>query len=108
MMFFDCPAWLDEEGAVRCGLPAEVRCRYTVRSTDGLLESAMIQCPGGHGFNGPIESLIWDGRHTPDQGAVCSRPTSTDGALVSYGIIEVSHQCPCRPSLRAECSEAGR
>jgi hypothetical protein len=23
MMFFDCPAWLDKEGAVRCGLPAE-------------------------------------------------------------------------------------
>jgi hypothetical protein len=27
MMFLDCPAYLDQEGAVRCGLPAEVRCR---------------------------------------------------------------------------------
>ena len=57
MMFLDCPAWLDQEGAVRCGLPAEVRCRYTLRSTDGFLESAMIRCPDGHWFNGAIESL---------------------------------------------------
>jgi hypothetical protein len=69
-MFLDCPAWLDKEGAIRCGLPAEVQCRYTMRSTDGFLESAMIQCPDGHGFNGPIESLIWEGRHIHDQGAV--------------------------------------
>jgi hypothetical protein len=24
MMFLDCPAYLDQEGTVRCGLPAEV------------------------------------------------------------------------------------
>jgi hypothetical protein len=40
MMFLDCPACLDEEGAVRCGLPAEVRCRFSMRSTGGPLESA--------------------------------------------------------------------
>jgi hypothetical protein len=59
MMFLDCPACLDEEGTLRCGLPAEVRCRYTMRSTDGPLEAAMIRCPAGHWFNGPIESLTW-------------------------------------------------
>jgi hypothetical protein len=69
MMFFDCPAWLDKEGAIRCGLPAEVRCRFTMRSTDGFLESVMIRCPDGHWFNGPIESLTGEGRHTHDQGA---------------------------------------
>ena len=69
MMFFDCPAWLDKEGAIRCGLPAEVRCRFTMRSTDGFVESAMIRCPDGHWFNGPIESLTCEGRHTHDQGA---------------------------------------
>lgn len=58
MMFLDCPAYLDEEGAIRCGLPAEVRCRFTMRSTDGPIESAMIRCPAGHWFNGPLESLI--------------------------------------------------
>jgi SnoaL-like polyketide cyclase len=35
MMFLDCPAWLDEEGAVRCGLPAKVRHRFITRSTGG-------------------------------------------------------------------------
>jgi hypothetical protein len=45
MMFLDCPAYLDEAGA-RCGLPAEVRCRFIMRSTDGPLESAMIRAIG--------------------------------------------------------------
>jgi hypothetical protein len=57
MMFLDCPAYLDEEGAVRCGLPAEVRSRFTMSSSDGPLESAMIRCPSGHCFNAPIEFL---------------------------------------------------
>jgi len=59
MMFLNCPAYLDQEGAVRCWLPAEVRCRFTMRSTDGPLESAMIRCPAGHHFSGPIGSLTW-------------------------------------------------
>lgn len=60
MMFLDCPAYLDQEGGQRCGLPAEVRCRFTMRSSDGPLESAMIRCPAGHWSNGPIESLTWN------------------------------------------------
>jgi hypothetical protein len=40
MMFLDCPAYLDHERTVRCGLPAEVRCRFTMRSTNGPMESA--------------------------------------------------------------------
>ena len=57
-MFLDCPACLGDDGAVRCGLPAEVQARYAISSTDGPLESAKIRCPRGHWFNGPIESLI--------------------------------------------------
>jgi hypothetical protein len=57
VMFLDCPEYLDRDGAVRCGLPAEVEDRYTVRSSDGPMESAKIRCPRGHWFNGPIESL---------------------------------------------------
>lgn len=57
LMFLDCPAYLDRDGARRCGLPAEVRCRFIMESTDGPLDSAMIRCPAGHWFNGPIESL---------------------------------------------------
>ena len=74
-MFLDCPAYLDQEGAVRCGLPAEVRCRFTMRSTDGPVESAMIRCPAGHYFCGAIESLTWDGtdKHDPGSAAVTSR-----------------------------------
>jgi hypothetical protein len=60
MMFLDCPAWLDQDGAARCGLPAEVRRRYAMCSTRGPLESAMIRCPAGHWFNGPIEFLTWE------------------------------------------------
>jgi hypothetical protein len=67
-MFLDCPAYLDTGGAARCGLPAEVRCRFTMHSTDGPLESAMITCPAGHHFNGAIESLTWDGTDQQDRG----------------------------------------
>ena len=69
MMFLDCPAYLDQAGAVRCGLPAEVRCRFTMDSTDGLVESAMIQCPAGHYFCGAIESLTWNGMDKHDPGS---------------------------------------
>jgi hypothetical protein len=57
MMFLDCPAWLDQDGTVRCGLPAEVRRRYTMCSTGEPLEGVMIRCPAGHWFNGPNEFL---------------------------------------------------
>jgi len=60
LAFLDCPAYMDKSGAVRCGLPAEVECRYTVRSSDGPLESAKIRCARGHWFNGPIEFLTWN------------------------------------------------
>jgi len=60
LMFLNCPAYMDKDGAARCGLPAEVHCRYTMNSTDGPLESAKISCPRGHHFNGPIEYLTWD------------------------------------------------
>ena len=62
MMFLNCPAYLDHDGAVRCGLPAEVRCRFTMRSTDGPVESAMIRCPAGHYFCGAID-IPHLGRH---------------------------------------------
>lgn len=83
MMFLDCPAYLDQEGAARCGLPAEVRCRFTMRSSDGPLESAMIRCPAGHWSNGPIESLTWErtGQHNPDPAAAGARRPGRPGRL---------------------------
>ena len=73
-MFLNCPAYLDHEGTVRCGLPAEVSCRYTMDSTDGPLESAMIRCPAGHWFNAPIEFLTWEStdNHQPVTAAVAA------------------------------------
>jgi hypothetical protein len=68
MMFLDCPTYLDQDGAARCGLPAEVRRRFTMHSTGGPVESAMIRCPAGHWFNGPIESLTWDRTDNNDPG----------------------------------------
>ncbi|MGO8727295.1 MAG: hypothetical protein ACLQK8_11370 [Streptosporangiaceae bacterium] len=75
MMFLDCPAYLDHERTVRCGLPAEVRCRFTMRSTDGPVESAMISCPAGHYFCAAIESLTWNSKdkHDPDPAGLGSR-----------------------------------
>jgi hypothetical protein len=60
VMFLDCPAYMDGQGSVRCGLPAEILCQYVVTSTDGPLESAKIRCPRSHWFNGPIEFLRRD------------------------------------------------
>ena len=79
MMFLNCPAYLDQQGALRCGLPAEVRCRFTMRSTDGPIESAMIRCPAGHYFCGAIESLTWDGKDKHDPGtAALTSPAGRD------------------------------
>jgi hypothetical protein len=81
MMFLDCPAYLGNNRAIRCGLPAEVRCRYTMRSTDGPIECAMIGCPVGHYFNAAIESLTWDDddNHDPATAGAGSR-AGGDGA----------------------------
>jgi hypothetical protein len=59
VMFLDCPEYLDRQGTVRCGLPAEVEYRYTLGSSDGPMEGVRIRCPRGHWFNGPVESLIF-------------------------------------------------
>jgi hypothetical protein len=53
-------------------------------STGGPLECAMISCPAGHWFNGPIESLTRRGGQPDDSGhaAVASRarPVSFTGS----------------------------
>jgi hypothetical protein len=75
MMFIDCSARQDHDGALRCGLPAEMTGRFTMRSTDGPVEAAMIRCPAGHYFCGAIESLTWDrtDKHDPGPAAMTSR-----------------------------------
>jgi len=56
-MFLNCPAYLDNDGAARCGLPAEVEYWYTLESSAGALQSVKIRCPRDHWFNGPVEYL---------------------------------------------------
>jgi hypothetical protein len=71
VMFMTCPAYLGDRGAARCGLPAEVKARYLMDSTDGPLESATISCPRGHHFSGPIEYLT-----VPGPPATAARPAA--------------------------------
>jgi hypothetical protein len=103
MMFLDCPAYLDKEHTVRCGLPAEVRRRFTMRSTDGPLESAMIRCPAGHWLTGPIEFLTCgsgDERH-PANGPVAASVTSADPTASQDGhadrVRPVAQEFPGEP-----------
>ena len=81
MMFLDCPAYLDQDGAARCGLPAEVSRRFIMRSTDGPMESAMIRCPAGHWFNGPIEFLTWDDTDKREPGTAAAAPSARRDSL---------------------------
>jgi hypothetical protein len=93
MMFLDCPAHLDDEGAVRCGLPAEVRCSYTMQSTDGPLDSVMIKCTSGHLFNGPLEFLTWTNGEGQDAGRPFDRGTGSDAwAPASTYTIMAEHE----------------
>ncbi len=102
MMFLDCPAYLDDERTLRCGLPAEVRCRFTMHSTDGPVESAMIRCPAGHWFNGPLESLTLHGSGQRDRG------TAGTASSVSHDTPTGGHDRPhgsggfAVPAFRAE------
>jgi hypothetical protein len=57
MTYINCPAWLDDVGAFRWGLPASVLSRDTIKSTSGPLECVMIRCSNGYWFKGPIEFL---------------------------------------------------
>ena len=101
MMFLECPAYLDHDGAVRCGLPAEVERRFTMVSSDGAAESAMIRCPVGHWFNGAIESLTWESRdrHDPRPAGVASRAGRSGGFVVPVFSAEPERDI-ARPKIR--------
>ena len=57
LTFLDCPAFLDQKGKARCGLPAVVEDRFTLGSTDGPVTCVKIHCPEGHWFSGPVDTL---------------------------------------------------
>ena len=76
-MFLNCPAYMDKDGATRCGLPTEVEYRYTMNSTDGPLESAKISCPRRHHFNAPIEYLTLPEHPTATTASASPPPAPT-------------------------------
>jgi hypothetical protein len=102
MIFLDCPAYLDEDRTRRCGLPAEVRCQFTMCSSDGPVESAMIRCPSGHWFNGTIESLTWKSTETHHPGKAGVASGATDH--FREGPDESS---PGRPTANTPTARAG-
>lgn len=79
VMYLDCPAYMDSDGSVRCRLPAYVKYRYFVDSTDGPLESAVIRCPAGHFFNGPIEFLTFQNPPPAPEPAMAEREGGEPG-----------------------------
>ena len=96
MMFLNCPAYLDQDGAERCGLPSEVQCQFTMLSTDGPLESAMIRCLAGHHFNGPIESLTTGSTDNHDPGTAGLGHDGRHGDIAS-----ALRDCPAEPERTA-------
>jgi hypothetical protein len=98
LTFLDCPEYMDNWGTVRCALPAEIECRYTVGSTDGPLESAKIRCPRGHWFNGTIESLTWP----KECGPAIARKVGTLSADTRPPARKASAQARSRGGTRAQ------
>jgi hypothetical protein len=79
MEFLNCPAYQDQASGVRCGLPAEVRCRFTMCSTDGPVDSVMIRCPAGHSFAGSAPRAF---RARPDRKA--RRPNTSPAYYLGH------------------------
>jgi hypothetical protein len=53
----DCPALLNGDDLVRCGLPAAVEYWHTMMSTAGPLDIVKNQLSRRHWFLGPVEVL---------------------------------------------------
>jgi len=77
VMFLDCPAYMDEPGDARCGLPAAVESRSTVGPTGGALAVAKISCPRGHWFQGPVDALTLSPAVAAAEGQITSHPART-------------------------------
>ena len=92
MMFRNCPARLDQEAAVRCGLPAKVRCRFTPNGATtyflghsaGLWRSAMRprhrRATGTRAAVGLTSRCPYGGYHVPG-GAGSSLPPRPGAVL---------------------------
>jgi hypothetical protein len=84
MMFLDCPAYLDPGGAHDAGFLPRSGVGSPC-SQPGPVESAMIRCPAGHWFNGPIESLTLPSRDRRNRG------TATFASSISRDNLRGGH-----------------
>ena len=48
---------MDMTTCPECGVPAEVRDRHVLSSTDGPIEHARVRCVDGHCFFLPVASI---------------------------------------------------
>ena len=101
VMFLECLAYMDDDGAVRCGLPAAVEYWSTVESSSGPLESAKIRCPRGHVFNGPVEFLTVTSAGPP----VCSNPVHDPANRAEECTPQDSGQDGARPWSRSRSED---
>lgn len=95
-IFLDCPAYLDEQGAARCGLPAEVLYRYSPGSAGGPAESVKIRCPRATGSTGrPHSSPVRSGSRKPLSSAPDGHPaeplSGSAAACPSPPLTQVAH-----------------
>jgi len=103
MMFLDCPAYLDQDGAAPCGLPTEVTCRFITCSADGPIECAMIRCPAGQWFGGDVQSLTLHGSDRRDRGtARAPSSVSRDNLTGDHDRPHVERDVP-RPNSASAC-----
>src|SRR6266566_3764329 len=79
MMFLDCPAYLDQDGAARCGLPAEVSRRFTKGSTDEPLEGAVIRCAASSKPSASTSLTLKEPARRPPRRSRPARPRGTVG-----------------------------
>ena len=88
-MFLNCPACLDNDGALQCGLPTEAEARHIMNSTDGPLESAKIsigQTAANSGHSG--SSTARPDRREKDTACTWpDRPVNTVGTVSRFPVL---------------------
>ena len=100
MMFFDCPAYQDRDGAVRCGLSAEVTVRFPMRSSGGPAESVMIRSAGLRERRRCDHSYV----HNP----ACNQRKNAFAAAIastrSRSLLPLERSLQCRPRISRQRS----
>jgi hypothetical protein len=110
IMFLAYRGYMDRDGAVRCGLAAEVRFRYVMNSSDGPPESVTIRCSSGIVSKGQSNSSPLRCLHAPQGSAKssCRRPAWNAAATGTSGPRLRGHAGVRRPRQVRRPSLRGR